>query len=625
MKKNRLTYTLLILISLAILSQSVIACKDIMAVGNVTEGDYNLLMKVRDPSRPGLQVLTIVPRGYRYDYRDPRTGKALSFTTTQSYIGVVTKGDTLPNIVKPGMALSDAGIAYGDADSGSFWVNHRKYAWDDFDWIRYACQIASNEDEAVKLLTKDVVDKMHAPGVSENLFVVGPEKGYVIEADAYRYVVNEIKDGIIAMSNYPKELWKTQKYEKLTISKKFDTCVEKYVRKGETLRLGSIFGIKILSIDEDKISVRPINFIHRIVTGSTGSIDIPLGSSKTVGYFRVKLVKIDGRKAIINVSNIYKAWEDKLIEDIIPSFGKLSVSDMISISRLHEREMDDLRPICEDRFEYEGVAIYKIPRDFYDKLSIGWFSPNHACSSIFVPFHVCIKDIYDPYKTGDAAQLSINLLNIYGHGYLSKSFNKIEKVFMNEVERAEEIAKKFITEGSDVSEFLTIIDTSMQRQAFLTQKIWFDISYDSNKEKLIEILDFIWKDDYNKTLSNLRELADNDLFYNSKSFKEYIVEVTKDICKSRIESAKVIGSNIGYAEEIYKEAEKLVEEGNYREGFYKLQQSYDYVERALKGKKFEKFILEKESSNLGLILLTLFVIFLIVLLILFSLKSRIRE
>ena len=34
-----------------------------------------------------------------------------------TYIGVTTQGDTLPNIVKAGMVLTDAGLAFGDADT----------------------------------------------------------------------------------------------------------------------------------------------------------------------------------------------------------------------------------------------------------------------------------------------------------------------------------------------------------------------------------------------------------------------------------------------------------------------------------------------------------------------------
>ena len=51
-----------------------LSCKDIIACGDATAGDYNLLLKVRDPSRPGLQVLCIIPVGYEYTYRNPWNG-----------------------------------------------------------------------------------------------------------------------------------------------------------------------------------------------------------------------------------------------------------------------------------------------------------------------------------------------------------------------------------------------------------------------------------------------------------------------------------------------------------------------------------------------------------------------
>ena len=63
------------------------ACKDIISVGNVNEGDYNLLMKVRDPSRSGLQVLSIIPESYEYTYNHPRNGKEMTFTTEYKFIG----------------------------------------------------------------------------------------------------------------------------------------------------------------------------------------------------------------------------------------------------------------------------------------------------------------------------------------------------------------------------------------------------------------------------------------------------------------------------------------------------------------------------------------------------------
>ncbi|MGF3555297.1 MAG: hypothetical protein ACQXXF_08580, partial [Thermoplasmatota archaeon] len=187
MFKNRFISIILILLLFLniIFSFNVHACKDIIACGDATHGDYNLLLKVRDPSREGLQVLCIVPQGYRYTYRYPWNGKPFDFIVSQKFIGVSTVKDVIPNIVKAGMSINAAGVAFGDADTNSNWRNPTKNAWDDFDWIRYACQKANNEEEAVKLLTEDVVKKLHAPGVSENLFVVGPKKGFVIEADAF--------------------------------------------------------------------------------------------------------------------------------------------------------------------------------------------------------------------------------------------------------------------------------------------------------------------------------------------------------------------------------------------------------------------------------------------------------
>ena len=125
----------------------------------------------------------MVPKGYSYDYHHPWFGTPLSYRFNHSMIGVATIGDTLPNIVKTGMCFTTAGLGFGDADTISNWVNPTRFAWDDFDWIRYAAQTADDEDQAVKLLTESVVDFLHAPGVPENLFVVGPTKGVVIEAD----------------------------------------------------------------------------------------------------------------------------------------------------------------------------------------------------------------------------------------------------------------------------------------------------------------------------------------------------------------------------------------------------------------------------------------------------------
>ena len=52
----------LFIVSNVLLSINVKGCKDIIAVGDATEGDYNLLLKVRDPSRPGLKFFASYPK-----------------------------------------------------------------------------------------------------------------------------------------------------------------------------------------------------------------------------------------------------------------------------------------------------------------------------------------------------------------------------------------------------------------------------------------------------------------------------------------------------------------------------------------------------------------------------------
>lgn len=71
-------------------------CKLIMAVGAATAGNYNLLLKVRDPARPGLQVLCSIPKGYAYEYHHPWTGITMHFDVNYTFIGTTTKGDVPP-------------------------------------------------------------------------------------------------------------------------------------------------------------------------------------------------------------------------------------------------------------------------------------------------------------------------------------------------------------------------------------------------------------------------------------------------------------------------------------------------------------------------------------------------
>lgn len=606
-------------------------CKDIVATDKATAGKYNLLLKVRDPSRSGIQVLHIVPQGYKYTYHHPWTGEKIEFTTKHKYIGVTTKGDTIPSIVKSGMALNDAGLAFGDADSLSNWVNPTRHAWDDFDWIRYACQTADTEQEAVNLLTKKAVDKLHAPGVSENLFLVGPEKAFVIEGDVIHHNVKEIDD-IFAMTNYPKELWKTQYLQRLPVSPSFDTTVEKWVRKKTALRLHSLYGIRITDIGENWVEVKPIPFLHGILTNSLGEkTKISINERKTIGYYSVTPKAIDGKYAKISMCTKYKAWQDTILEKVKSRYGKIDIKEMINLSRLHKKDLQNLRPMCENKMKYEGTAIYKIPPEKYEMLSSGWFSANHACSTVYVPFHICNNKIYDPYETGEATKLSMKLLDLYGHGNLTEKLNQIENVFLNEVKQAEKRAEKLIEKNKQdiVPAFLTTIDTNIQKQAFKTQQIWKQIKFidnPKNKDEVSEIVEKIWNENYIKSISSFKHsLKKLKNIPESSKIREIIEEIALNIYHLHIDTLETLGKQNITDQNQIDNITQLIENENYEQGFNLLEEEIKKYNSILEGKPVKTLKKEKQTTPhtpTNLVIYTLIILSALIIISIYLYKKR---
>ena len=606
------------------------ACKDIIACGDATAGDYNLLLKVRDPTRLGLQVLSIVPEGHEYTYNHPWTGESMKFQVKHKFIQGTTKGDTVPNIVKPAMALSSSGIAYGDADSNSKWKNPTKYAWDDFDWIRYACQEADDENQAVDLMTKDVVDDLHASGVSENLFVVGPEKGFVIEADVYNYKVKEINDGAIAMSNYPKELWRTQVRKKLPIASSFDITKEQYVRKGRTLRLNSLYGVRIKDVGENQIVAQQVPFFKivnkKIIIMGT-PVTIKLGERETVGDFSVELLDIDGKKAKIKMCNKYKAWEDIMMGYIQSRYGSIDVSDIIYWSRLHGEDVDGLISMCGNA-PYESAAIYKIPKDNYGIMGSGWFAANRPCSSIYVPFHISNTDIYDPYETGEASAVSLELLEAYGHDVLNDYFGRAETVFLYENEASEDIATGVIEDNMDVSNFLTIVDTNMQKQALLTEELWLEASKISDnklKQNIIDYIEDIWYENYTLSMNRMKIILPNiKKISGSDFFVDRIEDIALNICKLKIDASNSIGKQSPTAEVEYLFGRELIKQGEYEFGFAFIEKAFKESDMLMKGEPLPELDLTKTVKNIEIFLLlyVLIILLIVVFLVLLLKKKR---
>ena len=201
-------------------------------------------------------------------------------------------------------------------------------------------------------------------------------------------------------------------------------------------------------------------------------VQIQVGERKTVGDYSISVREITNRQAQIAISYKFKAWEDTIMKYVQNQYGTITVMDMINWSRLHEDDLNGLRPMCEDTFPYECAMIFKVPHNNYERMSEGWFAPNHACSSIYVPIHICDTDIFDPYENGKAAELSLELLSIYGHNKLNFIINKTEDVFITELRRIDVQIQNITESHIDISEVYTKNDLGMQHQAWLTTKLW---------------------------------------------------------------------------------------------------------------------------------------------------------
>jgi hypothetical protein len=546
------------------------SCKDIVIASAATAGDYSLLLKVRDPSRPGLQVLCRAPSGTYYTYHHPWTGKPWNFIVTHTFIGVATQGDTLPNIVKAGMVLTDVGLAFGDADTGSYWVNPTRNAWDDFDWIRYACQTANNESEAINLLTTEAINQLHATGVSENLFLVSPQQAVVIEADAVRHTIHTIDD-VFVMSNYAKDLWGTQLLRSLLIASSFESEKEAWIHSGSVVHLESICGVKIIQIAQNSITARVVPSYVFMGSGLDKNVTINLGERATVGPYSVTLLDINGSNARISLSTAVYAWEQELLSHVQPLSGTISIKDLMHWSRFHSVDLNGLRPMCEDSFEYEAAMIFKIPEEHANLLSSGWFAANHACSSIYVPIHICDNNIYEPYQTGEAAALSLELLHHYGHGTLSSLCQNIEDVLLSENEANELLAHQMIHNDSDITPFLTAMDQDMQEQAFLTEQLWLNASNASQG-----IIENIWMDNYTVSFERMQKAV--SILKNipgSEPIQDGIGTIALSLCKSRIETASILGRDCTEAKQGFMVADRNFKSGEFMIGFITLHHAFD--------------------------------------------------
>jgi len=474
-------------------------CKDIVAVGQATRGNCSLLLKVRDPSRPGYQVLCTIPAGYEYTYRHPWTGLPMHFTVEHRFIGTTSAGDVPPNITKPGMLLTDAGLAYGDADTLSMRVNPTRHAWDDFDWMRYAAQSAGTLDEAVQLLTEDAVGRLHCTAVPENIFVASPWSGAIVEADAYSYRVQHV-DSVAVQSNYPKLLWQQHLMYPLLVARSFNTTFQGSVAAGDIVRLGGLGGIRIIDTGNDAVTVRAMPL-------GTPRI-IPEGSGAPAGSYYVMVHDASAGTASLSMRYKYHAWETLLMERITARQNDITIHDMFTWSRLHAGDLHGLRGMCQGG--YEAATVYRLQQRHPATMSSLWYAPNQ-CSAIYVPVHIADRDIYDPYETGEAHRVARQLLQRYGHGNLSQMYAGPEQRYAGRVQAAERRALHLLDMGQpgEAVDLLTLTDMEIQMEALAVMQLWLNLSYLPGEVAAAlepEIVD-IWTHNYSQELSEARRLV----------------------------------------------------------------------------------------------------------------------
>ncbi len=563
---------LVLLVVFIFMAPGATACKDIIAAGDATPGDYNLLLKVRDPSRPGLQVLCMVNESYRYTYHTPWLGRDMAFTTDHKFIGVATEGDVPPNTVKPGMAMSDAGLTYGDADLPSYWRNPSPHAWDDFDWIRYACQTAATEQQAVDMLVKAVED-MHAPGVPENLFVVGPSEAYLVEGTAYHYNIRQVH-GVAVRSNYPKQLWDKMVLKQLFVAPTFDSSYEGDVRRGRAVRLGSLLGIRLLSVSDDGVTVRQIPLGDRV--------DIAEGDGATVGFFRVTVIDAGGTSARLSVRYRYAAWEEEITRRVQARYGDITPHDMMDWSRLHSDDLQGMRGMCQD--DEKGAMVYRVPRQGYETFTMGWFAPDQ-CSAIYVPVHIADTAIYEPYRSGSAASLAVQLLHHYGHGGVTDACRQVEHVFLHENDMVEQIAHGVSSDTA--AAVLTTSDVAMQRQAYLMQNAFLTAE---NGER--DAIAGAWNNSYAATLRNLRSVMQ----HTASELDGILVDVAASIARARADIAATVTGD-SRAMERYQTGEKHASAGSYSEAMKHYIAAYSAAQDALYGDQGRDTISEEERRT----------------------------
>jgi hypothetical protein len=140
----------------------------------------------------------------------------------------------------------------------------------------------------------------------------------------------------------------------------------------------------------------------------------------------------------------------------------------------------------------------------------------------------------------------------------------------------------------------------MQRQAYLTEEIWMEISKisdDNFKQLVIDIVEGIWVEDYFSSLKMMEESIEKlKVFPNTDIIITKISDIALDLCKSRIDAANAIGVKSQSAEKRYETGQSLIKEGKFEKGFNQIKKAFIESDSLIKGQKLSDFD-DKTSNN----------------------------
>ena len=114
----------------------------------------------------------------------------------------------------------------------------------------------------------------------------------------------------------------------------------------------------------------------------------------------------------------------------------------------------------------------------------------------------------------------------------------------------------------------------------------------------------------------------HDVIQRSSFYRENIAEIALDICKTKIDIAKIIGKDVESIEEAYQDSINFIEQREYDQGFDKLEQAYLESDMLIKGMRLEISEIVDEDEDLYDVLLIFLIIALFIFVFLVILRKK---